>query len=55
LDETGLQQGNSDALEMIKQHWKHDLSLDLIHGIPYQTVDEALSDIDTVAGFQLIT
>ncbi|HOV62249.1 MAG TPA: radical SAM family heme chaperone HemW [Spirochaetia bacterium] len=52
LGRNGTAKGNSDALEMIKQHWKHDLSLDLIHGIPYQTVDEALSDIDTVVGFR---
>ena len=39
------------ALELVKQNWKGQLSLDLISSVPHQTVSDSIADIDTAISF----
>ena len=39
------------ALELVKEHWKGALSLDLISSIPGQEVSDSIADIDTAISF----
>lgn len=39
------------ALDLVKEHWRGSLSLDLISSIPGQTVSDSISDIDTAISF----
>ena len=40
------------ALELAKQHWQGQLSLDLISSIPGQSVSDSIEDIDTAVSFR---
>ena len=39
------------ALELVKQRWNGQLSLDLISSVPHQTVSDSIADIDTAISF----
>ena len=39
------------ALELVRNRWHGQLSLDLISSVPYQTVSDSISDIDTAISF----
>lgn len=39
------------ALELVRNRWHGQLSLDLISSVPYQTVSGSISDIDTAISF----
>ena len=39
------------ALELVRNRWHGQLSLDLISSVPYQTVSYSISDIDTAISF----
>ena len=40
------------ALELVRQRWNGQLSLDLISSVPHQTVSDSIADIDTAISFK---
>ena len=40
------------AIDLVKQRWNGQLSLDLISSVPHQTVSDSISDIDTAISFK---
>jgi oxygen-independent coproporphyrinogen-3 oxidase len=52
LERTGNREDSLKAIELIKESWKGDLSLDLITGIPEQTKELFEADIQKILEFE---